>query len=243
MTHYASCTENDAAEGRLEYSQGGEFSDLGGKDWIPYPSLLETIVDDLTRVNRHQPDDDDSPVFKEFGIVQDHIVQSSQYLEGQRASVAPTDAVPEKQYLQRLPRYPWKGVVDGVLAVDVTPTSVSGHYDDLAALMNQYLSWFNLQDGQQAERSPPRLYLPILIINHNVDKKESLEFLKNSQRLSTVSAVRFLASLRIMDWPVFGLVTDGHEGYLSATWYSTESSVCNPIYPHCKHHTEKCIIW
>ena len=52
----------------------------------------------------------------------------------------------------------------------------------------------------------------------------------NRQRLNCVSAVQFLASLGIKDFPVYGLATSGQYGHVSSTWFSSADNVRHLFY-------------
>ncbi|EGO29062.1 hypothetical protein SERLADRAFT_377418 [Serpula lacrymans var. lacrymans S7.9] len=66
------------------------------------------------------------------------------------------------------------------------------------------------------------LLLPVLTAEYK--KKDVTTTFKalNQSRMYTVSALYFLRSLGIVDFPLFGLVTSGSEGAVSMAWYSSK---------------------
>ncbi|EGO29000.1 hypothetical protein SERLADRAFT_456323 [Serpula lacrymans var. lacrymans S7.9] len=69
------------------------------------------------------------------------------------------------------------------------------------------------------------LLLPVLTAEYK--KKDVTTTFKalNQSRMYTVSALYFLRSLGIVDFPLFGLVTSGSEGAVSMAWYSSKQQV------------------
>ncbi|KAI0695682.1 hypothetical protein C8T65DRAFT_664933 [Cerioporus squamosus] len=67
--------------------------------------------------------------------------------------------------------------------------------------------------------------LPVLLIKHQVQGPDLDVITRNALRLCCVSAAHFLAVLGIKDFPVYGLITTGHYGYVSAAWCSDSDGV------------------
>ena len=85
------------------------------------------------------------------------------------------------------------------------------------------------EPGSATQRSVPSrrhfLHLPVLLVTHQIHECGLDDATRNRQRLNCVSAVQFLATLGIKDFPVYGLATSGQYGYVSSTWFSSADNV------------------
>ena len=84
------------------------------------------------------------------------------------------------------------------------------------------------------------VHLPILLVKHQTEASELTDGTVNAQRVCICSAVYFLKTLGIQDFPVYGLATCGTRAFLSQAWYSRENDVSFP-YPldfPLKHEAE-----
>ena len=143
-------------------------------------------------------------------------------------------------------RYPLAGFVDAGISI-----AIDDLLDSLKCIMRpedarsllQYISCFvspprdqetseptSMEEpGSVAQHSVPSrhhvLHLPVLLVNHQIHECGLDEATRNRQRLNCVSAVQFLASLGIKDFPVYGLATSGQYGYVSSTWFSSADNV------------------
>ena len=71
------------------------------------------------------------------------------------------------------------------------------------------------------------VHLPLLLINHQTEGTVLSDATRHKQRLACASAVKFLASLGIKNFPVCGLATYDSYGVLSQAWFSESSEVCS----------------
>ena len=76
--------------------------------------------------------------------------------------------------------------------------------------------------SRQRPHDPERVPCPS---GHQIHECGLDEATRNRQRLNCVSAVQFLASLGIKDFPVYGLATSGQYGHVSSTWFSSADIV------------------
>ncbi|TFK86009.1 hypothetical protein K466DRAFT_168040 [Polyporus arcularius HHB13444] len=67
--------------------------------------------------------------------------------------------------------------------------------------------------------------LPVLLVKHQAPNLDLEVITRNALRLCCVSAAHFLAVLGIRDFPVYGLITAGRYGYVSAAWCSESNGV------------------
>ena len=85
------------------------------------------------------------------------------------------------------------------------------------------------EPGSVAQHSVPSrhnvLHLPVLLVTHQIHECGLDDATRNRQRLNCVSAVQFLATLGIKDFPVYGFATSGQYGYVSSTWFSSADNV------------------
>ena len=146
----------------------------------------------------------------------------------------------------RVRRYPLAGFVDAGISVaiddllDILKGSISSEdaqafLQDISCLVSPpqdpeaskptYVG----ETGSIAQHSVPSryhvLHLPVLLVNHQIHECGLDEATRNRQRLNCVSAVQFLASLGIKDFPVYGLATSGQYGHVSSTWFSSADIV------------------
>ncbi len=119
--------------------------------------------------------------------------------------------------------YPIRFSVDGAITVTI-PVSSDPEFLEQHAEVLRELAFFELLDaGLQVHVSDGdvQLHLPLLLIKNqprypDEGSNESARVARSQeQRIATSSAAWFLAHLGIKDFPVFGLVTCGKEGYLS----------------------------
>ncbi len=82
--------------------------------------------------------------------------------------------------------------------------------------------------------------LPVLLVKHQAPNLDLDVITRNALRLCCVSAAHFLAVLGIRDFPVYGLITAGRYGYVSAAWCSESNGVRSrappPPSPHDDSH-------
>lgn len=102
------------------------------------------------------------------------------------------------------------------------PVSSDPEFLEQHAKVLRDLAFFEPSDaGPQASDGDVQLHLPLLLIKNqprypDEGSNESARVARSQeQRIATSSAAWFLAHLGIKDFPVFGLVTCGKEGYLS----------------------------
>ncbi|KAI0695690.1 hypothetical protein C8T65DRAFT_814840 [Cerioporus squamosus] len=126
----------------------------------------------------------------------------------------------------RVQRYPVGGFIDaGIsLAINDLLNGLQGDLDlDGARALLQDISFLVVPSIPQAEsavttaadRNASRhvLHLPVLLVIHQTHECGLDDSTRNKQRLNCVSAAKFLATLGIKDFPVYGLATSGQYGY------------------------------
>ena len=122
---------------------------------------------------------------------------------------------------ERLTRYPLSYRLDAAFsAVDRTfmhKVAIEAGKDFV-----REISLFDSGDGA--------LHLPILLVKHQTGKLDLDVVTCNMLHVCCVSAAHFLAVLGIKDFPVFGLATAGHYGYVSAAWYSETYGVRTDVH-------------
>ena len=151
----------------------------------------------------------------------------------------------------RIRRYPLAGFIDGGISIaiddllDCLKDSISP--EDAHAFLQDISCFVSPPQDQEASEQtrmeepgstalpfvPPQhhvLHLPVLLVNHQFHECGLDEATRNRQRLNCVSAVQFLASLGIKDFPVYGLATSGQYGYVSSTWFSSVDNVRHLFY-------------
>ena len=127
-----------------------------------------------------------------------------------------------EQMTDRLTRYPLGCRLDAAISV------VDNTFMDEVALeagpdFAQEMSFLDSNEETS-------FHLPLLLVAHQTSNPELDDNTRNLLRLCCVSAAHFLAVLGIKDFPVFGLATVGHHGYVSAAWSSDTDGVCTDVH-------------
>ena len=139
----------------------------------------------------------------------------------------------------RLQRYPLGGLVDaglsvaiddilGILECHLDPLKAKAFVRDMSCFIapnHPQNSCENASPTPATDEDSHVLHLPVLLVNHQIHDCGLDDSTRNRQRLNCVSAVQFLATLGIKDFPVYGLATSGQYGYVSSTWFSSADDV------------------
>ena len=138
----------------------------------------------------------------------------------------------------RLQRYPLGGFADAGLTIvvddilnnlesDMIPPEARAFLQDISCISPR--SSIKDPSGSAlptlADPESRVLHLPILLVWHQIHDCGLDDLTQNRKRLNCVSAVQFLATLGIKDFPVYGLATSGQYGYVSSTWFSSADNV------------------
>ncbi len=113
--------------------------------------------------------------------------------------------------------YPYQGKVDATwcLRDDAFYWDVVKAFDGNTTRARSFLNTF-LCVNEQPETGP--LYIPYLLIEYK--KQTGLENAQNQRAMYCNASARFLASLGIFDYPVYGAATEGSTITFCAAWVS-----------------------
>ncbi len=117
--------------------------------------------------------------------------------------------------------YPYQGKVDATwcLRDDDFYSDVLKAFDGNTTRARSFLDTFLLQVNEQPEGP---LYIPYLLIEYK--KQTGLETAQNQRTMYCNAAARFLASLGITNFPVYGAATLGSTITFCAAWVSDSDS-------------------
>ena len=195
-----------------------EHEYLAHLDWRHFVTVTMPEDEPETPNHRRLGGDELSSVRKHMEQFHDAVVR----LPDDPATTEGAIIVRIEQMAERLARYPLGCRLDAAISV-VDSTFMDEVALEVGPDFAQEISFFDSNDE-------PSFHLPLLLVAHQTSNLELDEITRNLLRLCCVSAAHFLAVLGIKDFPVFGLATVGHHGYVSAAWSSDTDGVRTDVH-------------